>query len=64
MLLREPFGNGVHGLGADDESDADHGTDQAEGARTGMELVADVNGDQGAEAAEDEHCRHHGDHYE
>ena len=49
------FREGVEGVDAEEHTDADkHGRD-GEDLNGGVEIVADVDGDEGAEAAHDEH---------
>ena len=55
------FCEGVEGVDADQQADADHGADDAEGLGEGVQDVANVDGDERAEAAHDEHAGGQGD---
>ncbi len=55
------FAEGVEAVDADQHAEADHGGGDGEGFGGGVKRVAHVDGDERAEAAEDEHACCHGE---
>ena len=55
------LGEGAEGVHAEEHADADHGSDDGVNAGTGVKDVADIDGDERGEAADDEHGGGHGD---
>ena len=59
--VAELLAEGVEAVDAEQHAEADHRRDDAEDLGGGVERVADVDGDERAEAADDEHAGGHGE---
>lgn len=59
--IADALAEGVERVDAEEHADADHGLGNAEDAGAGVERVADVDGDERAEASEDEHSGSQGE---